>query len=284
NSSDLFNKGHRSCYDDLRSFNCWAWLPLLGWVIRNYIILGHGLPADIDFELSGQPTHFTVIEFLTVYPFFTQLFGTFFGIFGWYGSGQDLILTSFHLPLFYQFLYALLVTLLGTVSLWFLFLESKFFRKKSAVFSFVGGGLTSVAVYQFDLFSAESFFVSWILYLSLFSILFAVAFGSTRIWLTTKPCCDWRERIEFESILVCGFFLLILFFKLYNLSNEKGQLRGTHGRYFFSVLGFLLLAWIVPGLSKLSRGPLLALPLALLMTAAEYCIWVGEVIPFFESR
>jgi len=137
---------------------------------------------------------------------------------------------------------------------------------------------------QLNAFPKEASFVRWLLYLALFSSLFAVAFGTLKVWLTKQPIQDWRRRIHIEALLLSVFFLLIIFLKLHHYGNESGMLRGTHGRYFFACIGSLLVAWIIPGMHRLSTRPLLAWGFVLLMVSAEFCLWIAEVIPYFEVR
>ena len=183
-----------------------------------------------------------------------------------------------------QFLYALLTILLACLSLSWLIRKTADTHYKTNLLCFGVSGTLTLAFSFLNLFPREAFFVTGIVYLSLFSTLYTVGIGSFMVWLTTKPIQDWRTRLQLETILLSAFFLLIIFLKLYFYSNDSGDLRGTHGRYFCACLGFLLLGWILPGISRRSPCIVFALPVTVLMASAEVWLWLSEIIPFFELR
>jgi 4-amino-4-deoxy-L-arabinose transferase-like glycosyltransferase len=266
------------------SFLCLGWVPFLGWAIRNWVVIGTPTPTMLEHLSFSSSTDYSVLEFFGAYPFFTHLFRSFWGIFGWQGSGQDLVLTTMHLPIVYQFLYALLLCILAVAGLNWLIQQPTPDGGSSAKWFYILATLVTLIIFCSGLFPNDAFYVSAVVYLTIFSVLFAAMYGAVKFWFAPKILDHWRIRIQIESILVCGFFMVVLIYQLLDYSNESGMLRGTFGRYCYAIFGGLLMAWIIPGVTRLSRWIPLVISMAVVMVLAEYWLWMGEVIPFFESR
>jgi hypothetical protein len=116
------------------------------------------------------------------------------------------------------------------------------------------------------------------------SMIFAVPFLSvSRIW---------RRRTEAEEIVFSSQFVVLVFTCVY-LANvvrsylPSGQMRGAHGRYFFVVLGFLLLALYLPAVERLRAWPRWRSALAVGVGAQvlnEAAFYALRVIPFYRRR
>lgn len=91
------------------------------------------------------------------------------------------------------------------------------------------------------------------------------------------------DRLVGGSLLICFFFLAILISQVYKAYIWDGRLRGMHGRYFYPLLGsvIVLLAFIAQLFPRLAR---VSFPMsAMVMTTMEGVVWFDEAIPFFEE-
>lgn len=261
-----------------------GWAPFMGWILRNQVVVGKAMPTMLEHLDFPTKTSYTWLEFFSTYPFFSHMFRSFWGIFGWHGSGRDLNLTTLHIPVSYQCFYAVILSVLAVPSLFFLVRESHRAGKFSGKFLYMVPCFVTLGIYLVDVFPRENFHVSWILYLGIFSTLFAVYLGVLGIWIPGADWGHWRSRIQVEAIVVAAFFTLVIVKQMLDYSNDTGMLRGTHGRYFYAAMGCLLLAWVAPGVPKLFRYRWLGVSLAAAMVLAENWLWLGAVIPFFEAR
>ncbi len=259
-----------------------GWLPLSLWVTRNIVLTGKPMPTALDYLVFESSTNYSLVEFFKAYPFFTHSFRSFWGIWGWHGVGQNLHLSTLHLPTTHQFLYAALITVLAIVSLFFLNLRIRQENSSLARVAMTVSTLVVLLVYIASLFPHEAFYIKWLLYLVVFSCVFVAVTGVRGIWLTSRPIVEGRNRIQMEAILVSTFFLIVVVRQMHDYSNEGGALRGTHGRYYFAALGILLLAWVLPALQRLRHRSYMLIILATLMVLADFWLLLNEVIPFLN--
>ena len=264
------------------TFICVGWAPLGLWIARNVALTGKPMPTALDHLVFESSTSYSLVEFFRAYPFFTHSFRSFWGIWGWHGTGQDLQLSTFHLPVSHQFLYAMLLAGLAVVSLQFLYGRIQEHKNDWSLFALIISSIATVLVYFGSLFPHEAFYVTLLLYLSVFSLVFILLTGVRGLWLTNKPIVGGRERIQMESILVAAFFLMMVIRQMRDYSNEGGALRGTHGRYYFAAFGILLMAWVLPALHRLRNRPSLFIMVAALMVLAEFWLLVDDIIPFLN--
>ncbi|MCB1120074.1 MAG: DUF2142 domain-containing protein [Verrucomicrobiae bacterium] len=261
-----------------------GWAPISLWALRNVIVLGKAMPTSLEYLDFPTKTHYTVLEFFEAYPFFTHMFRSFWGIFGWHGSGQDLNLTTLHIPVVYQCFYAVLLSVFVLASLACLVAETQRKGRFSGKFLFVIPALFTLGIYLIGPFPREAFYVKQVVYLGIYSSLFSLYFGILRIWMPGVRWEQWESRLQVEALVVSAFFTAIIVMQMISYSNDSGMLRGTHGRYFFAVFGCLLLGWMVPGLNKLARFNWICGVLVLAMVLGESWLWLDSVIPFFVAR
>jgi len=122
--------------------------------------------------------------------------------------------------------------------------------------------------------------------LAVYALLLAVlALAPTRVWRRRTA----RENAVFTSLFAAGAFTAAYFFHVSRNALETGELRGTHGRYFFVVLGFLLPAFVLPAADatealrgRLARDRALLLA-ALLLLADAAAFFVLRVLPFYRG-
>jgi len=115
------------------------------------------------------------------------------------------------------------------------------------------------------------------------SLLFALPF----LAVARQPGAGAQvEEIVFSSQLVCLGFSLIYFWNVSRSYLLTGEMRGAHGRYYFAVLGFLLLGFYLPAADLLKRWPkrnrALAAAVGALL-ANEAAFYALRVIPFYRN-
>lgn len=259
-----------------------GWLPLGIWIVRNITLSGKPMPTALDHLVFELSTNYSLVEFFRVYPFFTHSFRSFWGIWGWHGSGQDLILATLHLPASHQFLYAALLAGLAILSLHLLYAHFRKEKMDWAPQALIAASFVTVCVYFGSLFPHEAFYVTWLLYITVFSLVYILVLGVPGLWLTRHPIVSDRHRIQMESILVAAFFLMMVIRQMHAYSNEGGALRGTHGRYYFAAIGILLMAWVLPALQQFRHRNYALILIATLMVLAEFWLMLDEIVPFLN--
>lgn len=120
--------------------------------------------------------------------------------------------------------------------------------------------------------------------LALESLLFALLFISTiRVWRRQPPMPDIVLTSQF-TVLVFSFFY---FWNVAHSVLLTGQMRGAHGRHFFTLLGFLLLSFLLPAADLLrgwpARNRALAAAICVLL-ANETAFFATRVFPFYRGR
>jgi hypothetical protein len=114
------------------------------------------------------------------------------------------------------------------------------------------------------------------------SALFALPF----LAVAPRRCATPEEAVVSTSQLVCLGFSLAYFWNVARSYLLTGEMRGAHGRYYFVVLGFLLLGFYLPaaGLLRRWRGRNRALAAAVaLVLANEAAFYAIRVIPFYRG-
>ena len=146
----------------------------------------------------------------------------------------------------------------------------------------IAASFVTVCVYFGSLFPHEAFYVTWLLYITVFSLVYILVLGVPGLWLTRHPIVSDRHRIQMESILVAAFFLMMVIRQMHAYSNEGGALRGTHGRYYFAAIGILLMAWVLPALQQFRHRNYALILIATLMVLAEFWLMLDEIVPFLN--
>jgi len=104
-------------------------------------------------------------------------------------------------------------------------------------------------------------------------------------WTSIGVSSDGPEDAVFTAQVVFLGFTLVYFGNVSRSYLLTGQMRGAHGRYYFAVLGFLLLGFVLPAADLLRkwRGRDLAIAGALvILFADETAFYLLRVIPFYR--
>ncbi|HET9792935.1 MAG TPA: hypothetical protein VFS34_00625 [Thermoanaerobaculia bacterium] len=100
------------------------------------------------------------------------------------------------------------------------------------------------------------------------------------------PTPDPEEDIVSSSRLVCLGFMLLFFWNVSRLFLLTGEMHGAHGRYYFAVLGFVMLAFYLPAADFLrgwaGRNRALAAAVVVLW-ANEAAFFAFRVVPFYRQ-
>jgi hypothetical protein len=240
-----------------------------------------GTDANPAVGAPQAATPSSLLRTLRETPLLDHTFKNFFGLIGWTGTGGGEVR-------WFQISGAYLGVYLA-----------------GAVFA---AALTALWVYRRDFDAASppdaTSRASWLLAAAIFvAVLAGLGPGSLTAWpklavyalllavLGLAPPRVWRRRGAPENAVftsqfaVAAFTAAYLFHVLRNAA-QTGAVRGTHGRYFFVVLGFLLPAFVLPaadavrGRSARNRALLLA-ALALAADAAAFLAF--RVLPFYRG-
>lgn len=247
-------------------------------MIRQYKAFGNPFATASVYVKNrlSEPLPVSLFEYLNTKPVLEDLFNHFYGLFGWHGTGHGKVLllrimgapfTSFSI-LFFCFVTALLAAL-------HIHLRDR-------------GCLRLPWLYGCSL----CVLLGWFLLLWPGEGIFALvrrtgyALGLTAMFLPLYALTITRrfpDRLVGGSLLICFFFLAILISQVYKAYIWDGRLRGMHGRYFYPLLGsvIVLLAFIAQLFPRLAR---VSFPMsAMVMTTMEGVVWFDEAIPFFEE-
>ena len=85
----------------------------------------------------------------------------------------------------------------------------------------------------------------------------------------------------FYAQLIFAFFAVVLLFELYNISLMDGKLTGANGRYFYPVLGMILVGIIIPALLRLKNfAQRISFMAGISLFITEILFWLIRVIPY----
>ncbi len=226
-------------------------------------------------------TPLALLEILRDSPLLDHTFKNFFGLIGWTGTGRgDVAWLQVSGPFLAVYLaLAALLAALAAAWVWRRDFGTPSSAKERAAASWALAAAVFLGTF---LWLVRYPWVAWPK-LMLYALLLAV------------PCLSvlrvWRPRRSPESAIFSSQFAVLLFTLAYLLhiarnALETGALRGTHGRYFFVVLGFLLTAFGLPAAERLrgwrprNRG--LALTV-LLLFVNEAAFFAARVLPFYRG-
>lgn len=117
----------------------------------------------------------------------------------------------------------------------------------------------------------------------LYALLLAVPFLAVpRAWTRRRM----TEAAVFSSLLAILVFTLSYLFNGWEAFRNTGQMRATHGRYFFVALPFLLSGFALPGFLIFRPGRLrdsLLLGALVLLAVNEAAFFLLRVIPFYAG-
>ena len=250
----------------------WAWAL---WQGR---LPGSAMPAP-----PGPARPASVLAMLGVLrdrPILDHTFKNFFGLIGWTGTGKGevawLQISGPFLAVY--LLLAFLVLLLAAAWVWRR--DSDRSTPRSAAVAVSWGIAVSTFLAVLAWFSPRP--AAWPK-LPVYALGLAV------------PCLAilrvWRRATAPESAVFPSQFAVLVFTAVYLLyalrySAAAGAIRGTHGRYFFIVIAFLLCGLVFPAIDRLTGGrprDRLLLFAVLALFANEATFFLSRVLPFYRG-
>jgi hypothetical protein len=246
-------------------------LPAL-WALRHRLL---GLSAPMH-ATSGEPFSLSgVLGYVSSHPVLDHTFKNFVGLIGWTGMGGGEV-RWFQISGAFLAPYLVLGLLLPLGAMvWLARQEPKSARFFAAIAlaalaagltmagllpSLSGGGLAKGVVYA--TLAAAPFF----------ALPYAIRPG------------DRERQLVTESLIVLLLFSAAYLVNSWQAFRIMGEMRATHGRYFFAVLAFLLLGIFLPTFrvvaARWSPRALLAVPLLLAIDEAAF--FAAKVLPFYR--
>jgi hypothetical protein len=233
----------------------------------------------------GAPRPATPLALLAVLrdtPLLDHTFKNFLGLIGWTGTGRGKV-AWLQVSGAFLVVYLALAAALALLAAWWIW-RRDFGTKAPADRLAAASWAFSAAVFAagaIGLLSRPS--APWPKLL-LYGLLFGVASLSVlRVWRPRRS----PENAIFSSQFAILVFAAAYLFHIARNALETGALRGTHGRYFFIVLAFLLAAFALPAGEALGnwhgRNRALALTV-LLLFANEAAFFAARVLPFYRGE
>lgn len=275
--------------------------PIL-WMARNFYHFGTPIIAAKDLRgNSKQPLEDqSYFDYASQFPVYDELQKHYIGLFGWMGNGTGRLLDVSGSPLVY---YSLLITLVAITLHIFIFsrantakhnLAGILKRKRLPKFPLIRYSVMMLNRANFYI-GSQIFFCA-----SLFGFLLAKSTTSSAdgavlrvvssILLFTSGVgalfviferAGPRERFIKYSLIIFTFFSFVLLTQLYGVYVSQHRYGAIHGRYFFPMLPFLVVALSVV-LNRFSFANPVAVIIAINCVVIEAYVFFDQVIPFYE--
>jgi hypothetical protein len=277
------------------------------WLVRNFIEYGNpfatAVNTIIDFRRQDNPLEITFIEFIRTQPAIEHFFVHFFGLIGWAGVGHG-SLTWFQLRPPFLTLYTWVAFLVAFLALiWFSYTTIRSYSEERILAPSASPSPIEKSYSYVKVFHSYSFAVvfglivlltltmahqivsvnisPWLI-IPLFGIIFLLFIISLMVFVFPV---EQKQRPMFYAIVILAFFSLILLWQVYNVFLLDGRLRATHGRYFYPVLGMVVIGLVVPALLILEKfSEHIALPAASVVLFTEAAFYFLKVLPFIYGE
>ena len=274
------------------------------WLVRN--ILEYGTPFATSLSIMGgfrmqdNPLDTPFFSFLQIQPAIEHFFVNFFGLIGWIGKGagklswfqiQHPFLTPYEIVVLFVCIFAV-IWFSKTITHYFYQENSEIGDHSIIVNSYQQIGLLLrygfvallVIVTGCTLIISHHIVsttvASWLI-VPTFSLIFALFVLPATVFVV--PICK-AQRSIFHAVLIVAFFSAVLLWKIYGIYLLDGRLRATHGRYFYPLLGMLVVGFVVPALLILGKfAERIALPSAIIICFTEAAFYFIKVLPYVTS-
>ncbi len=239
-----------------------------------------------DMRPLGEPardaTPLTLVATLRDYPIIDHTFKNFIGLIGWTGTGKGAV-AWFQISGPYLAVYLILALLLGALTAAWVW-DRDFGPHASNPAPLVRASWAGAAV---SLIVSIAWLVSGHVTspakLAVYALLFAVlCLCLPRVFRPRRA----PEGAVFTSQFAVLVFTAAYLFHIARNLLATGVMHGTHGRYFFIVLGFLLPAFVLPAAERLEAGKrrnALLLAAVLALFANETVFFLTRVLPFYRG-
>jgi len=281
----------------VKIFGIWIIFPGI-WMFRSFYYHGKFLVTDASlysrFRLQDNPLTDSFYKYVSELPALDNFFVSFFGLFGWTGTGKGEYLV--HLVIGWQFtFYIIAVLILLLISVIYFSVNllngSKLVQlRRNSFIDIVSGlflpvfekkGIRIILLITGLLVSLSilTFFEGSTLRLTVIS---GIAYFSGISFFTLFIFKDPKQRLSSYTWLIFVMFAMIIFNEVYKLYLSDGQVRACHGRYFYPLISIMMTGIFIPVLTLLKQyATYFFLLLALLMAYVEMSVFLTEVLPFY---
>jgi hypothetical protein len=227
-------------------------------------------------------TPFALIAVLREHPILDHTFKNFVGLIGWTGTGKGAV-SWFQISGPYLAVYLLLALLLSALTAAWVWRRD--FGREAASPARLARASWAIAA---------ALLVASLAWLIPARVTAPAKLAVYALCLAVLSLClprVWRPRRAPESAVFTSQFAVLVFTSAYLFHIARnllatGVMHGTHGRYFFIVLGFLLPALVLPSAERLAawRGRnALMLAVVLALFADETLFFLTRVLPFYRG-
>lgn len=244
------------------------------WLLRNELVSGGSL-------LLAPPAHapeLSLLAYFVEYPVVDHTMKNFIGLIGWTGTGNGAVRWLqiggvAYLP------YVLLLLVFAWTAIVWLALEG---RRNMRLPVLVLATMTALA---FTVAATNELSASDLLKNAAYGSL--IALFTTLILVMQWKSLAFEARMTLSSLAIIAGFSAAYAIRIWNAYLFYGEMRATHGRYFFIVIPFIVFALIVPSYRLAQRcSPRFARAAAVAMlgilVAADVHFLVRGVLPFFS--
>jgi hypothetical protein len=246
-------------------------LPAL-WALRHRLL---GLSAPMHVTSGDSFSLSALIAYLSSNPVLDHTFKNFVGLIGWTGTGGGEV-RWFQIsgPFLAPYLVLALLLPLGAIA----FLAR---RESGSARLLVAAALGAAAAILTLTILSPRLSGGALAKGAAYAALAAAPFFALPALLRPR---DEEQALVAESLGVLLFFCGAYLFNSWQAFRIMGDMRATHGRYFFAVLPFLLLGLFLPAFrvvsARWSSRWLLSVPLVLAIDEAAF--FAARVLPFYR--
>ena len=273
----------------------------LAWMARNVVHFGNPFQTAAFTAGSGlaKPLQHGFFDYLHLQPVFEHYVLNFYGLFGWIGTGvgQCVFYQVDGLP---RSIFSMLLFGLAAIfAFYVLELAGHAFRHRYPIVS------EDSLLSRMGNLIAENQSRRVIVVLAIvLAILFSGYIGTTSFRTSSLGGClrllavsilifagivalalsflihDSTDRIALYGMVLLVFFGAVVLYQTYGLYLYFGQMRATHGRYFYPVMPLVLLS-AARAVRQLRVPTIVVAVFALLLVCMELETYVFQAIPFF---
>ena len=255
-------------------------VPISLWMLRNYLLYEKILPIYEDL-LGPARGGFTFLELFQKEDIFSTLYRKFLSAIGWMQANTGHRITlHMELPNTIQWIWNLGIFSFACAALYFVL--RRVMNQGARVPLLITGcvtGLIAITALENTILNIDSWFLqltfwTWILFI--FSSLTLFVHGL-------------RHRKVNDTFFIAFSILGLLLFTgsllnvIFDVSHFYGNLRAAHGRYFMPYCVLILIGFLIPAFSSLSRWKQWLLGIPLIFQLAEFLVWVNYASTFFEA-
>lgn len=244
-------------------------IPFL-WLLRNYFLYGDPFMDYGKMKTQGGLLADSFMDYMSGYPVLDHLYKHFFGLFGWITS--DIMQIHGQPYIIYTVIGLLLV--LGAYVWISSYFFSRYENKKTSIF----------IVFAFTLL-IPFVFLSHVLPDDLvprvtFSVLPSLClFGAL---LLVMRNVGQEVKLVSYALMVMMFFISVALWKIYLIYITEYRFGAIHGRYFFPLIPFIIMALVSPVVKLIKGRKFPVLVLAIIGLITELTVFLYQVIPFFN--